>query len=379
MVKPNHAIKYRIDGESMRLVSIHNVQAGAEIAKPIYSADGKTLVGVNVVLTQRMIDLLKKFHIPHIYVKDSATNDLQILDDIPFEVRIEASNAIEKTFAELQSDEKKFFKHFDLNINNLQTVFKNLLKEIKTTNNAMNLLTNVYVHDNYTFSHSTNVTIYTLAMAMKMGYNEKQLNQIGMGSMLHDIGKVVIPKEILNKPGKLTNEEFDIIKQHPTVGYELLRKQHSISLLSAHCAYQHHEKLDGTGYPRGLKGNEIHEYGKVMAIADVFDALTSSRAYRSAMLPHTAMEIIFAGANTHFDTNLIRIFQKSVATYPEGVTVKLNTGEEGVVIKYEFSAPARPIVRVIKDPYGKRLDKPYDVDLAKELTIMITECDAIMD
>jgi putative nucleotidyltransferase with HDIG domain len=362
----------------MRLVSIHNVHPGAEIAKPIQSANGRTLVGINVALTQRMIDSLKKYNISHIYVKDTATEDIEILDDIPFEVRLEASQAIEQTFTELQSDEKKFFKHFEENVNNLQKTFKSLLNEIKSVNNAMNLLTNVYVHDNYTFSHSTNVTIYTLAMAMRLGYNEKQLNEIGLGGMLHDIGKVIIPKEILNKTEKLTQEEFNIIKQHPTVGFEVLRKQYSISLLSAHCAYQHHEKLDGTGYPRGLKGVDIHEYGRVMAIADVFDALTSNRAYRPAMLPHTAMEIIFAGANTHFDPDFIRIFQQSVATYPEGVTVRLNTGEEGVVIKYEFSAPARPLVRVIKDPYGKRLDKPYDIDLAKELSIMITECDAIM-
>ena len=360
----------------MRLVSIQNVRVGAEVAKPIESANGKTLVGTGIVLSQRMIDSLRRYNIPHIYVRDEAIKDLEIMDNIPLEVRVEASKAIEETFAELQGDRKKL-KHFDLNLNNLQKVFKNLLKEIKSTNNAMNLLTSVYVHDNYTFSHSTNVTIYTLAMAMKMGYNDKQLNEIGMGSMLHDIGKVVIPKEILNKPGKLTDEEFALVKEHPTFGFELLRKEHSISLLSAHCAFQHHEKLDGTGYPRGLKGNEIHEYGKVMAIADVFDALTSNRSYRSAMLPHTAMEIIFAGANTHFDANLIRVFQQSVATYPEGVTVKLNTGEE-VVIKYEFSAPARPLVRIIKDPNGKRIEKPYDLDLAKHLNIMITECDAIM-
>lgn len=364
----------------MRLVSIRNVQAGAKVAKPIqHATSGRILVGLDVVLTQNMIDLLKKYNISHIYVQDEATMDVEINDDIPLEVRIEASQVIEKTFAELQSDEKKFFKHFDLNINNLQVVFKNLLKEIKTTHNAMNLLTSVYVHDNYTFSHSTNVTIYTLAMAMKLGFNEKQLNEIGMGSMLHDIGKVVIPIEILNKDGKLTNNEFEIVKQHPTVGFEMLRKQHSISLLSAHCAFQHHEKLDGTGYPRGLKDKEIHPYGKILAIADVFDALTSNRSYRQAMLPHEAMEIIFAGSGTHFDPDLIRVFQKSVASYPEGVTVKLNTGETGVVIKYEFNVPARPTVRIIKDPYGNRLTKPYDINLAKELSIMIVECDAIMN
>lgn len=376
----NFYIKIRDrDGENMRLVSVRNIQSGMEIAKPIHSDDGKVLLGVGVYLSQRMIDTLKRRNITHIYIKDEATKDIEVSDDIPLEVRIEASTAIQNTFENLQSDESSFYKHFDLNVSKLQQVFKNLMKEIKSTNNAMNLLTNVYVHDNYTFSHSTNVTIYVLAMAIKLGYNEKKLNEIGMGSMLHDIGKILIPKEILNKQGKLTNEEYDIVKQHPTFGFELLRKQHEVSLLSAHCAFQHHEKLDGTGYPRGLKEEEIHPYGKIMAICDVFDALTSNRSYRDAMLPHTAMEILFAGANTHFDSELIRVFQRSVATYPEGVTVELNTGETGIVVSYQFSAPARPIVRVIKDPYGNRVHKPYDVDLSKNLSTMITKCDAIIN
>lgn len=363
---------------NMRLVSIKNVQAGAKVAKPIHSAKGRILVGIDVVLTQNMIELLKKYNVSHLYVEDKATMDIKIEDIIPMEVRIEASQVIEQTFNDLQSNQTKFFKHFDRNVSALQNVFQNLLHEMKNNRQALNLLTGIYVHDNYTFSHSTNVTIYALALAMKLGFNDKQLNEIGLGSMLHDIGKVEIPTEILNKDGKLTEQEYDLVKQHPTIGFEMLRKQRSISLLSAHCAFQHHEKLDGTGYPRGIKGDEIHLYGKILAIADVFDALTSHRSYRNAMLPHVAMEILFAGAGTQFDADLIRVFQQSIATYPEGVTVMLNTGESGVVIKYAFNTPARPVVRILKDSNGDRVGVPYEIDLAKELSVMIVECDAIM-
>ena len=165
---------------------------------------------------------------------------------------------------------------------------------------------------------------------------------------------------------------------HTEYGFEILRKDPSVSLLSAHCALQHHEKLDGTGYPRGLKGDEIHPYGKILAVADVFDALTSNRPYRKAMLPHEAMEILYGETYTHFDPKYVKTFQRSVATYPVGLTVKLNTGETGVVVHYEMGAPNRPTVRVLNDPTGDSVDKPYEIDLAKHPSIMITECDAIL-
>lgn len=356
-----------------------NCEPGMEIAKPLYTDFGTTLVGVGVRLTQRMIESLMSRNVSLIYIKDKLTEDLIIHDDIPMELRIQATNAIHETFTEMQKVNQKWNKSVDhLNIAKLQSVFKNLLREIQSTKNAMNLLGNVFVHDNYIFSHSVNVTIYSLAMAVKLGYNEKQLSELAIGGIMHDIGKTKLPLEILNKKGKLSEEEFDLVKKHTDFGFEILRNQSSVSLLSAHCAFQHHEKLDGSGYPRGLKGNEIHPYAKVMAVADVFDALTSTRSYRKAMLPHEAMEILFGGTHTHFEHNLIQTFQASIASYPIGVSVKLNTGETAVVASYLFHAPGRPIVRVFKDGYGKTLDKPYEIDLSKNLSIMITECDAIM-
>lgn len=303
-----------------------------------------------------------------------------MIDSIPIEVRVEANNTIQETFKDLMNGNGKRGKRIkELKIDKVKKVFEMLLKEIKGTKNVMNLLSSVLVHDQYTFAHSTNVTVYALAMAMKLNFDDKRLYELGLGSMLHDIGKCIVPSDVLNKNGKLTNEEFDLIKRHTEYGFEILRKESKVPLLSAHCAFQHHEKLDGSGYPRGLKGDEIHPYGKLLAVADVFDALTSHRPYRKAMLPHEAMEILFAETHTHFDEQYIRAFQQSVATYPEGITVKLSTGELAVVVKYQFNSHARPIVRIIQDAQGRKIDKPFDVDLSKELSIMITECDAIMN
>lgn len=362
----------------MRLVSIERCEPGMEIGKPIYNDSGTILVGEGVSLTKRMIDSLNARNITMVYIKDRVTEDVMIQDDIPHELRIEAVKTITDTFNTMQTTNQKWQRIGDsLNADKLTKVFKNLIAEIKSSTNAINLLTSVTAHDNYVFSHSTNVTIYTLAMAVKLGLDDKKLTEIGIGGMLHDIGKTMIPLEVLNKKGKLTDEEFEMIKKHTEFGFEILRSQSSISLLAAHCAFQHHEKIDGSGYPRKLKGDQIHPYAKIMAIADVFDALTSNRAYRKAMLPHEAMEIIFAGANTHFDASLIQTFQKSVATYPVGVTVQLNTGETAVVVNYLFNAPGRPIVRVIKNPLGEAIT-PYEIDLSKSLSIMITDCDAIL-
>ncbi|WP_373229209.1 HD-GYP domain-containing protein [Cohnella sp.] len=349
------------------------------IAKNIYTDNGAVLIGVGVSLTERMIESLKGRNVSHLYIKDKATEDLENVDDVPLELRVEAATVIHETFNQIQAANNKWLKAINhLNVDKLQKVFKDLVYELRANKNVISLLTNVTVHDNYIFSHSVNVTIYTLAMAIKLGYNDKQLNDLAIGGVFHDIGKSRIPLDVLNKKGRLSDEEFTTIKNHSGYGFEILRNQPSISLLSAHCAYQHHEKLDGSGYPRGLKGDEIHPYAKIMAVADVFDALTSTRSYRNAMLPHEAIEVLFTEANTHFDSSIIQTFRHSVASYPIGVTVKLNTGETAVVAQYLFDSPGRPIVRVVKDSYGKNLDKAYDLDLSKNLTLLITECDAIM-
>ncbi len=349
------------------------------VGKPIYTELGSVLIASGVTLTVAMINRLQQRNVSVLYIHDDLTDDLEIEDSVPIELRAEANIRIKETFDELLKGNRRDgrrIKHF--NIERIQSVLDSLLKEVQRTKNVSRLLSDVYIHDDYTYTHCTNVTIYTLAMAMELKMTRKEITMVGMGAMLHDIGKIHIPKEILNKNGQLTSEEFDQIKKHPEFGWEILRNEPSVHTISANCAYQHHEKLDGTGYPRGLKGNEISPFARHLAVADVFDALTSNRSYRNAMLPHDAMEILYAGTHSQFDPYYLKAFQKAVATYPVGVTVTLSTGETAVVTEYKFNVPDRPTVRVIKDPYGNKLNKPYEIALSNQLNITITGCEAIL-
>lgn len=144
-------------------------------------------------------------------------------------------------------------------------------------------------------------------------------------------------------------------------------------LLAAHCAFQHHERENGSGYPRGIKGNEIHDYAKLIAIIDSYDAMTTHRPYRLAMLPHQAMEILFSGVETLYDYKKVALFRDNVAIYPLGLSVKLSTGEKGVVVVINPAIPQRPTIRIMEGADGEKITQPYEVDLSKQLTVFVSE------
>ena len=166
-------------------------------------------------------------------------------------------------------------------------------------------------------------------------------------------------------------EEYEEMKRHTLYGYEILKNEPGIPLVSALCALQHHERLDGSGYPHGLKGNEIHEYAKWIGLVDSYDAMTTNRIYRDPMLPHQAVEALYAGTGTLYEQSMVQLFRDKVAIYPVGMTVRLHTGEVGVVVDVNASYPHRPVVRMLYDEEGIRLHAPYELDLSMNLTSII--------
>ena len=206
-----------------------------------------------------------------------------------------------------------------------------------------------------------------------MRLNRLRLRELAVGALMHDLGKIIIPAEVLNKPGPLTAAEFEQVKQHSYQGFEILRQQGEIGLLSAHVALQHHERIDGTGYPRGLAGTDIHEYGRIVAVADVYDALVSDRAYRPRYLPHQAAEILVEESHTTLDDQVVRCFLRKVAFYPVGTVVRLSTGVIGVVVDVNQPMTVRPVVRILYDAEGNSLSELYEVDLTKDSHISIIE------
>lgn len=359
----------------MRLVTTKSLKENDILSKAVFHDNGSILVQAKIPLSQQIINRLIKLGIGYVYIDDDITKDIEVKNVVSDETRKEAIHTIKKEFQEIANHHIIGHALNTLHLSkSFSKVIQKILADIKGSDDVISILSDVYCYDSYIFTHSLNVTIYSIGLAMELKFTEKQLYEIGLGAILHDVGKVSVPKEILEKKGALTDEEFEIIKIHSRTGFDLLRNAPNISLVTAHCAFQHHERMNGSGYPQGISGDQIHPYAKILAVADVFDAVTSNRVYRKAMLPHEGLEILFAGAGTLFDKEIVELFSKTVAIYPIGITVYLNDGRKGVVSKQNKFFSMRPFVRVFEHN-GERVE-PYELDLLKNRNVTIIECEA---
>jgi HD-GYP domain-containing protein (c-di-GMP phosphodiesterase class II) len=204
-----------------------------------------------------------------------------------------------------------------------------------------------------------------------MGYNASKLKELGIGALMHDVGKTRLDNSLLNKPGDLTPEEYQEIKRHPEYGFDILRHYDEFSLLSAHIAFQHHERWDGQGYPRKLTGHDIHQYARITAAADVFDALMADRPYRSSYSLNQTLQIMKRMAGIYLDPDCVNALIANIAVYPIGTIVELNSGNIGIVVDTNKQHPTRPVVKVVYDNYYRRLSQPHEVDLSKMNTVMV--------
>jgi HD-GYP domain-containing protein (c-di-GMP phosphodiesterase class II) len=360
----------------MRLIPLEHCQPGMKLAKNIYSGDGLVLLAEGMILTVSLIRRLSEYGIQYLYVHDPRTEDVQIPELLDEETRQLALRTLSDTFrAYIDQPFRQGATTYPYIGRNIRKVMKMIMDDLSRSEETMIMLMNIQTFDQYLYMHSLNVCIYTTMLGIALGYDRDQLLTLGIGALLHDIGKTQISMEVLLKPDRLTDEEFEEMKLHTERGYYLLKDEPGIPLLAAHCAYQHHERLNGTGYPRGLKSEEIHDYAKLIAIADSYDAMTSNRVYRRALLPHQAVETLYAGSGTLYDTKMLRLFRDKVAIYPIGLTVRLSSGQQAVVVRINANCVHRPVVRVLTDEYGHMLEEPYDLDLSRRLDVMVTQVD----
>lgn len=356
----------------MRLVPIHLCRPGMRLAKKVFNEEGLVLLAEHVELSQGMIHRLGQYGIPNLYIEDWRTDDIVVTEPIREETRRVAIGAIRSHFSRIMSDSTvrrtgnqpfmgKAFKE----------ALTLIVDDLSAAPSAMIMLTDMSVTDFYLYPHSLNVCLYATMLGLSEGYSRNDLTALGLGALLHDIGKTQIRPEVLRKTGELLEEEFEEMKRHTELGYRLLKDEPNIPLLSAHCALQHHERIDGSGYPRGLRGDEIHDYAKWVGLVDSYDALTSGRGYRTTLLPHQAMEALYAGAGTLFDAVKVERFRDKVAIYPLGATVTLNSGETGVVVDINSNAPHRPVIRILEDAEGQSVSELYEIDMSKHLTLSV--------
>lgn len=218
--------------------------------------------------------------------------------------------------------------------------------------------------DDYTFMHSVAVCALMIALARQLNLDEQQVREAGIAGLLHDLGKAMIPLEVLNKPGKLTDEEFDLVKTHPAEGYRLLLDGNGISEMTKDVCLHHHEKIDGSGYPKGLNGDTMSLFAKMGAVCDVYDAVTSNRPYKAGWDPAESIKRM-AEWKEHFDPRVFQAFVKSLGIYPIGSFVRLESGKLGVVIEQGEQSLLKPKVKVFFSTKSQAYIRPETIDLAR--------------
>ena len=239
-----------------------------------------------------------------------------------------------------------------------------LADQVLTNQHALVWLTFLKNRDEYTANHCVNVCILALSFGRCLGLNKQQLNQVGLGGLLHDLGKMKIPDKILNKPGKLAPEEFEIMKQHPELGFQLLKNEKALSMEVLDAVLHHHERKRSHGYPDQLAEEKIPLLTQIISIVDVYDAVTSNRCYHDGISPYEALNSIYKWADKDFNKELVESLIKCLGIYPIGSLVELSNGMIGVVISASKSARLRPLIMLVLDKNKRYFKKRKILNLA---------------
>ncbi|MDI6617759.1 MAG: HD-GYP domain-containing protein [Clostridiales bacterium] len=340
----------------MRLVPVNCVREGSYLGKTILDSCGRALLKKGAKLDNPILKKIEMNGIYSVYIKDEySENELE--DIIKPEIRQKAIKTIKESYENLMKyskyregnllDFRKASKSKYKYIEDIDKISRELLNEVLSKKNVLVNLVDIKTMDNYTYEHSIDVAVLSIIIGMELNFTENRLYKLTIGAILHDIGKIFIPKEVLLKNGRLTETEFSLIKKHPERGFNYIQDEDGIYPTSRIVILQHHERINGTGYPYNLKGNKIHEFSKIVSLADVYDALTSDRPYRLAIPPNEAVEYIMGGVGRYFDLKYVNAFLKRIVPYPEGTLVRMCNGDIGVVEKVNREYPLRPKIKII--------------------------------
>lgn len=348
---------------------VEHIRVGMRLSRPIYDDEGRLLLQAGIELRQPFIDRLRELGFMAVYVGDplegtpshhAHAGNRPPPELVRAQTRVAAAVRLRQLFGRLARAE-------GIDASTVAGVVSPILDEVLANRGAMVHLDEIRSNEGYTFAHSVNVCALATLVGFNLGLTPARLRELAIGALLHDVGKVRLPAEILRKPGPLTAEEMQLVRQHARDGFEMLNGQPGVPLPSAHVAYQHHERLDGSGYPRGLPGEEIHLYARITGVIDVFDAMTADRDFRRAFPPAAVLDALISGAGAQFDANTVQALVAHVAPYPIGCTVRLDTGETAVVVDVNRNEPRRPVVRVLLDHLGRPAADNVEIDLEKEV------------
>jgi HD-GYP domain-containing protein (c-di-GMP phosphodiesterase class II) len=321
----------------VRYINIKHAEAGMMVGKSIYNEEGQILVNYRVILTDNLIRRMAAKGLKGLYIEDSLSNDIQVDNLITDGLEIKAAQALK-----------------EMDIDAAMDVAGEITDELSLQGDISVNLVSLRTVSDYTFKHSVNVAILSVLTGMGLGFKKPMLRELAAAGLLHDIGKINVPAEIMEKAGPLTEEEYELVKKHTEFGYEKIKNNISVSSKTKMGVYMHHENVNGTGYPMGLSGDQIYIFAKIIHIADVYDAITSERVYKKAQSPGEAVEFLMKNAGTMFQPEFVKAFITYIPVYPKGRNVILSDGTTAVVVENRQHHTLYPVVRRLSD--GQSVD-----------------------
>ena len=337
----------------MRYVLIDKAAPGMILAKGVYDSYNRMLVAPKHAISGEHIQKLKDRGYSGFYIEDEYSSGIDIKETISSELRNKGVETLRKN-----------------DIDGTLNVAKNIVEQILSSDTVTLDMVDLRTFDDYTYRHSINVAVLSTIIGMGMGLDKEALGELCTAAIFHDLGKLMIDPKILNKPGRLTKEEFRIIKEHPQLSVELLKDRWNVASTSKIGILFHHENEDGSGYPNGLEGDAIHIYAKIVHVADVYDALTSKRPYKEPYTPSEAIEYLMGGSHILFNDEVVSAFLKYVPVYPKGVTVMLSDGREGIVFENTVN-PIRPKIKLKDGGILDLGDVTHNLDVTINPTSMV--------
>lgn len=392
----------------MRRVLVNGVTPGMRLARPVRGARGELLLAAGMLLTPRRLRQLQSRGCLLIDVEDGLTDDIEMPETISEDIHIQGLRAVHDihtffTRAVAAIDGAREENALQgLDSRQFARAASNLRKAYALTDAAMAIvdevmsgevalgLNSIRLYDQYTYEHSIGTAVAGAVIGKELNWPRDQLGQLVTGCLMHDIGKVFVDRAVLNKPGKLSEEEMTLVQKHAHLGYEAVRQIFGPGILANQIPHQHHERQDGSGYPRGLKGdNELPRPGRrtgrgkilpiaeISTLADVYDALNSDRPYRPALPPDRIIGIAAEMSGTSLNASLVTRFFRTLSRFPVGGQVMVKgpkvDGFIGVVVRQSSDDPDRPVVRLLWDARGHRI-APLEIDLSvcSELEVQST-------
>lgn len=318
----------------MRYVSMKKAEPGMQLAYNLFDSFGRVLLSKNASLTENYIEKLVEMGFPGVYINDELSKGIE-LDTI--------------ITPELRSDGLACVRQCD--IDGCKDIAKNVVEQIAAKGIMTLDLSDLRTFDDYTYAHSVNVAVLSCMIGFGLGLGEQDLTNIVLAGLLHDVGKLSIPNGILNKPGRLTAEEYQIMKSHALLSYEMIKERLDISAQVKQAVLYHHENVDGSGYPNGVEAKETNLFAKILHVADVYDALVSKRPYKKPYSAYEATEYLMGGCGIMFDRKVVTAFLKYVPLYPKGTLVRISDGREAIIYDNTGAHNLRPILRLITGEY----------------------------